>query len=325
MDETLQPLTKVEIVQSLIRDKIDQYIIDSQTGFYNEVFLKELLIYEIEEIKTKKLFSESLFLLYFNIDNLTEINSKYNTEIGDETILNIGYLITHMKNAEDILIKRNGPGYILYIRNDLSYNIGKYASAIQNEIKKAQVFVEAVSVSIAMTSLKEVDLANTTEINVANLFSKGNKRVNVVPTMGPNAYLDTDILKKNQFFGKVLLITSDTLAEKMFTQFFLHSGVEVLVANDPFIGIDIAYKTTVDAIICEKTMPKMDGFTLKDKLNNNAFTMNTLFILLSNYKSVETILRSNELRIDYVTSRPLIFEEILGFIQREIKKRGTRL
>jgi len=53
--------------------------------------------------------------------------------------------------------------------------------------------------------------------------------------------------------------------------------------------------------------------------------MNTLYIILVQRKSVEVIRRGNELRVDYIVEKPIIFEEILGFIQREIKKRGYQL
>ncbi|MGE0003515.1 MAG: hypothetical protein AB7S88_03540, partial [Candidatus Izemoplasmatales bacterium] len=70
---------------------------------------------------------------------------------------------------------------------------------------------------------------------------------------------------------------------------------------------------------------KRDGFYLKNAMNDLTKAMNTLLILMTHAKNVETVLRANELRIDYVVDRPLILEEILGFIQRELKKRGTYL
>lgn len=321
----LSKQAKIEAVQRKIKEHISDYIVDGRSGYFNESFLRQLLTYDINNMKSSPLESNSLSMLYFYIDNFSEINAKYSPEIGDETIINLGYLLSQSLTENDMLIKRNGPGFIYYITRQGKFNLSKFAQQLQLEIKRSQVFVEQISVSIASVSITEMDLSLDTDEIVRKMLSAGNKRVNIVPTLGPNAYLDTDIIKKNHTFGKILLITANHLTLKMFDMFFQESGIEVLHAVDPYQGIDIAYEQTVDAIICDQTMPKMDGFALKMKLNDNSFTMNTLFILLSNLKTVESIHRANELRMDYVVSRPIIYEEVLGFIQREIKKRGTRL
>lgn len=316
---------KIEYVKSLIKEKFDQYIIDQNTGYYNEMFLKELMTSDFVSYASMPQRIDGFFLLYFSIDNFSEINAQYSTEIGDETIRNLGYLLNQSKREDNILIKRNGPGFILYVPYEEGFSVSGYAHSLQIEIKRSKAFVEQISVSIAEISSFEVDKELPADELVNTIISRGNKRINIVPTMGPNAYLDTDLVKKNHTFGRVLIVSSDPLAVRMFQTFFTESGMEVLVAHDPYLALDIAYQETVDAIICEKTMPKMDGYTFKSKLNDNTFTMNTLFILLSYQKTVDIIRRANELRIDYVISRPIIYDQILGFIHREMKKKGTRL
>jgi DNA-binding response OmpR family regulator len=157
------------------------------------------------------------------------------------------------------------------------------------------------------------------------MLSTGTKRINIVPSLGPNAYLDKDIPMRLATIGKILIVEDDLLTQKVLFSFFNNNGVEVVIAPDGTKGLEIAKNREFDAIIVEKTIPKMDGFALKNALNDSTSTMNTLYIILVQRKSVEVIRRGNELRVDYIVEKPIIFEEILGFIQREIKKRGYQL
>lgn len=318
-------LSKIEIVKELIRTKMDEYIIDAHTNSYNELFLKEYVIYELTQLKNLGISDEALYLLYFNIDNLMEINAKYSPEAGDETISSIGYIIKQMKSESDLLIKRNGPGFILFIHRSAKFNISDYASKIQQEIKKSDIFIEPTTVSIASVCSKEIGSELDPAEQCYRLLNIGGKRINIVPSMGPNAFLDKDIPTLYTSIGKILVVDSDTITQKILKQFFLRNAVEVVSSPDCVDALSIAKNVPFDAIIVEKTLPKMDAFTMKSKLNESSFTMNTLFVLMTHRKTTEVVQRANELRIDYVVQRPLMFEEILGFIQREIKKRGTRL
>ncbi len=322
--EKINP-SKIEIVTEFIRSKLDDYIIDTHTNCYNELFLKEYVIYELQQMKNLGVVDESIFLLYFNIDTLQEINAKYSPEAGDETITNIGYMIKQYIHQDDLLVKRNGPGFILYVHKGSKFNISEFASTIQQEIKKSEIFIEPTTVSISCVSSKEFDSELDAPELCLRMLIQGGKRINIVPSMGPNAFLDKDIPTLHTSIGKVLVVDNDPITQKILNQFFVKNAVEVVLANDCVEGLTIAKNVPFDAIIAEKTLPKMDAFTMKSHLNDSSFTMNTLFIMITHRKTTEVVQRANELRIDYVVQRPLMFEEVLGFIQREIKKRGTRL
>lgn len=317
--------SQIEAVKEIIKSKTDVFIIDEHTGAYNEFFLREYLDYDIHQMQIEDNSTDTINLLYFNIDNLMEINVKYNPEIGDETITNTHYLIRQLKKADDLLFKRNGPGFILYSHCSKKVKTAEVAAKFQGDINRAEIFVEAISVSISSVSLSEYDLSENSSILRDKILSTGAKRINIVPSMGPNAFLDRDIPTKKATIGKVLLVENDPLSQKVFQNYFQNNGVEVFIAEDGALGLEMMASLSVDAIIAEKNIPKLDGISLKKRLNDSTLTMNTLFILVTHRKTVEIVVRGNELRIDYIVEKPLIFEEILGFIQREIRKRGYHL
>lgn len=315
---------KIEIVKDLIRSRMDTYIIDANSHYYNELFLREYLRYDISMTLKDPTNQPEIALLYVSVDNLSEINAKYNPQIGDETIQNAGYLIQQNLPKNSLLIRRNGPGYIMYLRCNTD-EVVQIAQTIQHEIRTSEVFVEPISASVSSVKFSEIPKVGDADELTEAMLRVGWKRINLVPALGPNAYLDQDLPSSSQFVGRVLLVEHDPLTQKAFQLFFEKNGFAVEISKDGEEALERVKSKTFDAILCEKIIPKRDGFSLKNAMNDLTKAMNTLFILMTHAKNVETVLRANELRIDYVVDRPLILEEILGFIQRELKKRGTYL
>lgn len=314
---------KISLVLEKIREHVSDFLYDAKVEAFNEFFLRQYLEYELQSrLETVPPQTNNLALLYFNIDSLMRINAKYSPEIGDETIRNIAYLIRQNKNAEDLFIKRNGPGFILLVTSTSDKGIPKYVSLIQSEIKKAEIFAEPMTVSVAVVYATEFASEQESVEWARKILSAGQKRVNVVPKMGPNAYLDKDIPDQSSMIGKVLIVEHDVLLLRILKAFFEKNAIEVVSCDNGATALDLSQKSPYDAILAERNAPKLDGFLLKSELNKSYMTMNTLYIMMVHRKTPEDILRANEERVDYIVEKPLIFPEILGFIEREFKKRG---
>ncbi|MCK7484714.1 MAG: hypothetical protein MZU97_03620 [Bacillus subtilis] len=65
----------------------------------------------------------------------------------------------------------------------------------------------------------------------------------------------------------------------------------------------------------------MDGFALKTAINKTTHQA-TCFLLLTHAKTTETIARANKLGITAVIQKPILIEEIVGFIVRNQSQRG---
>ncbi len=309
-----------------LKDNLDKttekLLKDRLTGNYNEMFLKEFLLGEMNKFGPERVNIKEISLIYLSVDNILGINAKYSKEIGDETLINIAYLLNQIKHENDLVFKRNGPGFIVYIGGGRDQNIYEIASKIQSTVAKADIFIEPVTVSLALVQISEfLGLGNNEEI-VDNLLSSGQNRIKLVHLKGANSLIDasvkTDVLLK----GNVLIADDEDIQLKLLSTFFYKANFDVHLAQDGSEALEIAKSKTMDAIIIAKNIPKIDGLSLKNYLNESTFTMNTLYILTTYNKTPETIARANRLGIDFVMQKPLIFEELLGIIKRNKKRRN---
>ncbi|NLF48622.1 MAG: response regulator transcription factor, partial [Acholeplasmataceae bacterium] len=95
------------------------------------------------------------------------------------------------------------------------------------------------------------------------------------------------------------------------------------VASDGIEALEKAKSMPYDAIIAKKNLPKLDGLSLKNKLNDIATTANQYFILTTFKKTPDTILSANRFNVDSVMEKPLIFDELLGQISRHARRKGS--
>lgn len=312
---------RIEKTKETIMNELDSFIMDTKTNTYNETFLLEYLknylrILDLEENK------RNLILMILNVDNMTNINVKYSNEKGDETIKNLGYLISQIKEEDDILFKRKAPGYWLLIHDYKGKDIKEYASLFQTRIKNSEAFIELISVSISISKLQEIDQDLSYEEKAQILLAKANARINISHELSDNSFIDNDNINVRKAIGSVLIIDSDTLMGNILKTYFEKNNYKVETAKDGVTAVNIAKRKQFNAIIADRYTHKFDGFLIKQYLNESSINMTTPFILLIQSKSVNVIEKVNHLGINYVLEKPIIFEEILGIVEREMTRKS---
>lgn len=312
---------KIEMTKETIKTSMDSFVMDPLTKKYNEIFLQEYLVNYLNIIAHEKQ-SKNVYLVVLHIDNISKLNIKYSNKIGDETIVNLGYLIHQFQSEDDLLFKSKGPGYILLVHDFKGRNIRQYATQFQTEVKKAEIFIEPISISVAVVRLNEIDDTLPVEKKVSAFITRASQRINLAYEMPDSAYVDRDNIIDRVSLGKILIAESDPLSLAIAKRYFENNQYKVIEASDGVSAVKIASKQLFDAIIVDRYTFKMDGITVKQHLNESTMNMNTIFILTLQNKDVSIINKANLVGIDYVVTKPIIFEEILGLIERDIKKRN---
>ncbi len=311
---------KIDMTKETIKTSMDSFIMDSVTQTYNEIFLKEYLINYLNLLSHQKA-EKNIYLVVMHVDNISKINVKYSNKIGDETIVNLGYLLRQIQSEDDLLFKSKGPGYILLIHDFQGPNIKNYVSKFQNEIRKSEIFIEPITISAAVVSLNDIQKDGTVNDIVKRILIKASQRISYAFDMPDNAYCDKDNVVDRVTLGKLLIAESDPLSLTIGKRFFERNQYRVVDANDGVLAVKLANEQLFDAIIVDRYTYKLDGITVKQHLNRSSINMNTIFILTVQNKDVTIIEKANHIGVDYVIAKPIIYEEILGIIEREIKKR----
>ncbi|XFA98296.1 response regulator [Candidatus Izemoplasma sp. B36] len=306
-------------------DHMDTFILDENTETFNEFFLREYLINFIN-INSLKPSDRNPILMVINIDDISDINARYSNDEGDETIKNLGYLINQVKSDDQLLFKRKGPGYILFLHDFKGKSIKDYASVFQNKVKSSEAFIEAITVSIAVVKFSEIDTEMDVQEKADILISKCNSRINKSSELYSNAYISDDKPVALKSLGKVLVVESDELLLKILKMSLEKQDYQVTAVSDGVTALNSAKKYLYDAIIADRYSHKIDGLRFKQYLNESSINMNTLFIMTVNNKTVNIVEKANLLNINYILEKPIIFEEAYGIISRELirKKYSNR-
>jgi two-component system response regulator AtoC len=146
-------------------------------------------------------------------------------------------------------------------------------------------------------------------------------RLELLYAKGPNSLVNDQTKEENSQHGTILIVDDEQIQRKLLSAYFFKANFLVETAQDGIEALEIAQTKSLDAIIAAKNLPKLDGLSLKNQLNEMAHTANILFILTTYRKTPDTILRANRFNVDHVLEKPLIFEEILGLIGRHQRLR----
>jgi len=120
---------------------------------------------------------------------------------------------------------------------------------------------------------------------------------------------------------KLLVIEDDVDLRTNLKELLEAEGFDVKTANDGLEGYDLIFKNRFDLIICDISMPKMDGKELLKKLQDEKAISDTSFVFLTAradmYELREGMLSGAD---DYVV-KPFKAEELLKSINVRIQKR----
>jgi len=97
-------------------------------------------------------------------------------------------------------------------------------------------------------------------------------------------------------------------------------GYEVITANDGLEGVDAAFEHLPDLILCDISMPNMDGYGVIEKVRSNERTMSTPFIFLTAFTEKQNMRQGMEMGADDFLVKPYTRDELLAAINSQWKK-----
>ena len=99
----------------------------------------------------------------------------------------------------------------------------------------------------------------------------------------------------------VLLVEDDTFLSNIYQKKFAMEGFKVTTADNGEAGFLAAQKKTPDIILLDILLPKMDGFTVLEKLKKDPTTKDIPVILLTNLGQKDDVEKGLNLgAVDYL-------------------------
>ena len=127
-------------------------------------------------------------------------------------------------------------------------------------------------------------------------------------------------------FGKApkkVLVIDDTADMRMIISETLNFyGFLALTADDGEHGIQVAREQVPDLIICDITMPKLDGYGTLTALRSDPLTATVPFIFLSGATDKINMRRGMELGADDYLTKPFTHKELLAAVNTRLEKQA---
>ena len=127
-------------------------------------------------------------------------------------------------------------------------------------------------------------------------------------------------MEKRAMSKKTVLLVDDDLITLESLKLALRPYYEVIRALQPKDGLTLAHNCNPDLIVLDISMPKMSGFDFIESFRRDAEPefVNTPFILLSSFKSVQYIARAEELGVAHFLEKPIDEEGLLLALEYEL-------
>jgi len=291
----------------------DQILRCPITKIYVQTFLEEIIKEDLEDELEK---DEVKGLILVQLDQLLDFNRKYGKDTGNEAIRNMAYLIEQVLGDNTSIYKQNGPGIFVYKKAKTFKELEKLAVNIRNEINDSNLFIEKATASVSITTCSEINNSKDNDQKIKDFIDLAERRIQSIKEIGTSEIFNPKIDKKSFNEGVILLVDEDEVSLNMLLRIFKRVNYEVLIAKSADDAMDIVSKKEIDIIVSEINLSKIDGFALKQMLNETAEYQKVPFFMVSHNKTLDNIKRGNTLDVDLIISKPVIPEELIGIVKR---------
>jgi len=123
---------------------------------------------------------------------------------------------------------------------------------------------------------------------------------------------------------KVLVIDDESILRTEMMDWLTFEGYEVMGAENGLTGVKQATQWTPDLIVCDVTMPYLDGFGVLYEVHSNAATTHIPFIFVTARATHEDIRYGMNLGADDYITKPFTRLQLLEAVQIQLAKYATR-
>ncbi len=122
---------------------------------------------------------------------------------------------------------------------------------------------------------------------------------------------------------KILVIEDDSVTRNLYLKGLEAKGFDIIGAQNGRIGIQQAQKDIPDLVICDITMPDMDGYSVLNTLRQDPVTAIIPFIFLTGSSTRADVRKAMELGADDYLTKPSTLDELLRAIATRLEKQAT--
>lgn len=120
---------------------------------------------------------------------------------------------------------------------------------------------------------------------------------------------------------KILVIEDNTQTRKLFLECLESQGFYAIGAENGLVGLQQVKEKSPDLIVCDITMPLLDGYGVLTKLRQDPITAVIPLIFITGRTTRSDFRKAMELGADDYLTKPCTLKELLAAIATQLKKR----
>lgn len=121
---------------------------------------------------------------------------------------------------------------------------------------------------------------------------------------------------------RILVIEDELSVRENLIDLLEANEYEVLSAENGIVGITIAFEQTPDLILCDVTMPEIDGHEVLKSLRQTTTTEMIPFIFLTALDDIQSIRTGFEFGADDYLTKPFESVDLLKAVEVKLKKKA---
>lgn len=119
---------------------------------------------------------------------------------------------------------------------------------------------------------------------------------------------------------RILLIDDDARLRKQFAGLLRSDGYEIEEAVNGRLGVDSAFANPPDLIVCDITMPEMNGHRVLETLRADRRTAHVPFVFLTGWSEKQDIRTGMNLGADDYLTKPVEPEDLLAAVSSRLRR-----
>lgn len=121
---------------------------------------------------------------------------------------------------------------------------------------------------------------------------------------------------------KILIIEDETPVRENLIELLSAEGYQPIEARDGEEGVSLAWEMLPDLILCDISMPKMDGYGVLSRVSRDPATATIPFIFLTARVEREDLRRGMSMGADDYITKPFTIDDVLHSIELRLDKRS---
>ncbi len=122
--------------------------------------------------------------------------------------------------------------------------------------------------------------------------------------------------------ANIVVIEDDPLVRNLIVDTLEAEGYRVLGVGQGPAGLEMVIQYLPDLVLCDITMPEMDGYAILQAIRHNPETKTTLFIFLTAHGDRHYMRKGMELGADDYITKPFTHNELTAAINAQLAKRN---